>query len=87
MAADNTHHTPALRWRSDLAVIVGLAALCYGLASVLDLHEAFVRWIAHYERWDLDELLFSALVLLGVTTSAALAHLAIRHGVISSAGA
>lgn len=64
MAAD-TRPTPALRWRSDLAVILALAVACYGLASVLDLHEAFVHWIAHYERWELDELLFGALVLLG----------------------
>jgi len=35
----------------------------YVLSSALDLHESFVAWIGRFERWQFDELPFTAIVL------------------------
>lgn len=54
---------PTQRWRHDLWLIAAAVLAWYALSSALDLHESFVEWIARYERWQLDELPFTAIVL------------------------
>lgn len=51
------------RWRRDLWGIAAAVLLWYLLATALDLHESFVGWVARFERWQFDELPFTAIVL------------------------
>lgn len=51
------------RWRRDLGCIAVAVLAWYALAAALDLHESFVGWVAHFERWEFDELPFTAIVL------------------------
>lgn len=53
------------RWRSDVWCIVAAVLAWYALSSALDLHESFVSWVVHFERWQFDELPFTAIVLAG----------------------
>ncbi len=64
----------ASRWRSDLLLIATLAVLCYAASAAFNLNEAFARWVLGYERWQLDELPFTVLVL-----AAGLAWTALRR--------
>ncbi|WP_198157002.1 sensor histidine kinase [Aquincola tertiaricarbonis] len=51
------------RWRSDLYAVLALAAACFGLSVWLELHERAVAWLGRFERWELDELPQTVLVL------------------------
>jgi two-component system sensor histidine kinase UhpB len=62
-AAERAERAPPRRSRTDLLWVAAAAGGSYALASALELHEFFVRWVARYERWQLDELLFTAVVL------------------------
>ncbi len=42
---------PSKRWRSDLWRIAAAVVAWYALSSALDLHESFVEWVVHFERW------------------------------------
>jgi signal transduction histidine kinase len=61
-ATDRPDAAPG-RWRSDLGFIAVAVLAWYALSSVLDLHELFAGWAAGFERWQLDELPFAAIVL------------------------
>lgn len=50
------------RWRSDLWIVVVVALACYALSLALDLNESLVEGLAHYERWQLDELPLTGMV-------------------------
>ncbi|RQO63491.1 hypothetical protein DBR47_02885 [Paucibacter sp. KBW04] len=52
-----------LRARSDLAWVLLLTGLSFGLASALELHELWVHWARGREAWQLDELPLALLVL------------------------
>ncbi|HEX3141232.1 MAG TPA: ATP-binding protein [Rhizobacter sp.] len=54
---------PASRWRSDLWLVAALTLACYFVASALELRETFARWLAPYERWQVDEIPFTLTVL------------------------
>lgn len=51
------------RWRTDLAWVLGVAVLCFGLSVALELHERMARWLGRFERWELDELPLTLTVL------------------------
>jgi len=58
----------AQRWRSDLWCVAAAVLAWQALSSALDLHESFVVWSLPFERWNFDELPFSAIVLaVGLT--------------------
>jgi len=50
------------RWRSDLWIVLGAALACYGISLALNLNESLVEALAHYERWQLDELPLTGMV-------------------------
>ena len=52
----------ASRWRSDLWIVLGAALACYGISLALNLNESLVEALAHYERWQLDELPLTGMV-------------------------
>jgi len=52
-----------LNWRSDLAAVLVGTLGCYILFVTLELHEWMSRALAHYERWQVDELPFAVTVL------------------------
>ena len=52
----------AARWRSDLWIVLGAALACYGISLALNLSESLVEGLAHYERWQLDELPLTGMV-------------------------
>ena len=58
-----TARQPAGRWRADLAWVLGLTAACFALSVALELHERLVRWLGRFERWELDELPVTLMVL------------------------
>jgi two-component system sensor histidine kinase UhpB len=43
-------------WRSDLWWVAAATLGCYVVASALELHESTFALLAHYERWQADEL-------------------------------
>lgn len=51
------------RWRSDLYAVLALAVVCFGVSVWLELHERAVAWLGRFERWELDELPQTVLVL------------------------
>lgn len=51
------------RWRSDLWLVLGLAAASFTLSVALELHERLVLWLGRFERWELDELPQTVVVL------------------------
>jgi len=52
----------ALRWRSDLCIVLAVALACYAISLWLELGESLVEALAHYERWQLDELPLTGMV-------------------------
>lgn len=61
-----TEVTRALRrlsWHADLAAVLAGTLGCYILFVTLELHEWMSRALAHYERWQADELPFAVTVL------------------------
>ncbi|MEF7613017.1 sensor histidine kinase [Aquincola sp. MAHUQ-54] len=61
--ADPVPLPPSPRWRGDLLRVLLAAAACYVVSVRIDLHERMVRWFGRYERWQVDELPLTALVL------------------------
>jgi signal transduction histidine kinase len=51
------------RWRVDLAVVLAATFVCYGLSVALELNEWMSLTLAHYERWQADELPLTLTVL------------------------
>jgi two-component system sensor histidine kinase UhpB len=51
------------RWRSDLWLVAGAVALSYLLSLKLELNESMVAWLGRYERWQLDELPLTGMVM------------------------
>jgi two-component system sensor histidine kinase UhpB len=49
----------------DLATVLGVAALAYGLAGRIELGELFADWALGHEHWQADELPFTLIVLCG----------------------
>ena len=56
MADESTRHEAGRRWRSDLCIVLAAALACYAVSLALNLNESLVEALAHYERWQLDEL-------------------------------
>jgi signal transduction histidine kinase len=54
---------PRGRWRRDLAWVVLATLASYALSLTFEFHERYVRWLARYEQWELDELPLSLAVL------------------------
>jgi two-component system sensor histidine kinase UhpB len=52
----------ASRWRSDLCIVLAAALACYAISMALELSESVVEALAHYERWQLDELPLTGMV-------------------------
>ncbi len=52
----------ATRWRSDLVAVLATAFACYAVSLALDLNESLVEALAHFERWELDELPLTGMV-------------------------
>ena len=52
----------ASRWRSDLCIVLAVALACYAISMALELSESVVEALAHYERWQLDELPLTGMV-------------------------
>ncbi len=52
----------ATRWRSDLVAVLAAAFACYAVSLALDLNESLVEALAHFERWELDELPLTGMV-------------------------
>ena len=50
-------------WLRDLLWVAGLSLASYALSLSLEFHERYVRWLARYEQWELDELPLSLVVL------------------------
>lgn len=57
------NHPQQLRARSDLAWVLLLTLLSFGLSSALELHELWAHWAARREAWQLDELPQALLIL------------------------
>jgi len=53
------------RWPGDLGWVVLVTVAAYGLSVAFELHEHYVRWLARYEHWQLDELPLVLAVLAG----------------------
>jgi len=62
MADESRPRPTASRWRSDLWIVLGAALACYGISLALNLNESLVEALAHYERWQLDELPLTGMV-------------------------
>lgn len=72
-----TEVTRALRrlsWRADFAAVLAGTLVCYGLFAALEVHERMSHALAHYERWQADELPFALTVLV-----AGMVWFAMRH--------
>jgi two-component system sensor histidine kinase UhpB len=50
------------RWRSDLWIVAAAVVGCYAVSVGLELNESLVEELAHYERWQLDELPLTGMV-------------------------
>lgn len=62
-AAQGGDELQSARWRSDIGCILAAVLAWHALSSALDLHESFAIWGVRFERWQLDELPFTAIVL------------------------
>jgi signal transduction histidine kinase len=49
--------------RRDLAWVLLATLASYGLSLTFEFHERYVRWLARYEHWEIDELPLSLVVL------------------------
>ncbi|MEP7298641.1 MAG: sensor histidine kinase [Burkholderiales bacterium] len=54
---------PGSRWRSDLWIVLAAALACYGVSLALNLSESLSAGLGRYERWQLDELPQTGMVL------------------------
>lgn len=54
---------PASRWRIDLLRVLAAAAACWVLSVTFEVHEHTVVWLGRFERWQLDEIPQTVLVL------------------------
>ena len=70
----------ASRWRSDLCIVLLAALACYAVSRALELSESLIEALAHYERWQLDEL-----PLTGTVFAFGLAWYAMRRATASPA--
>jgi signal transduction histidine kinase len=52
----------ALRWRSDLCIVLAAALACYTISLALNLNESLVAALTRYEHWQLDELPLTGMV-------------------------
>lgn len=60
------------RWRRDLALVVLATVGCFAVSVRFELHERLVGWLGRYERWQIDELGHTLVVLaLGLAWYAA----------------